>query len=99
MVAHSRKGDDTKPRQWLRAGALRPALLVALAGGCWALTRNRPFSGGRRFAALLAGVIVLVLLATIPYLGGLIVFLAMLLGLGSLWLWGTGRARRGGATA
>lgn len=70
-------------------------VVVALAGGRWALARNAPLSGGRRFVALLFGVIVLVLLTTIPYLGGLVAILAMLLGLGSLWLWGVGRVRGG----
>jgi cytoskeletal protein CcmA (bactofilin family) len=72
---------------------LAPAV-VALAGGRWALARGGPFTGGRRFAALALGVLVLVALALIPYLGKLITIAALLLGLGSLWLWVAGRLRR-----
>ncbi len=61
-----------------------PPIVVGLAGGRAVIAR--------RFAALALGVLVLLLMTSIPYLGTLITILVLLLGLGSLWLWAVGRA-------
>jgi len=73
-----------------------PTVVVGLAGGGLVLGRGGAASGdggAKRFAALTLGVLVLVLLMAIPFLGTLIGILVLLLGLGSLWLRGA-EARR-----
>jgi hypothetical protein len=72
-------------------------VVAALAGGGTALGLSEPegtLTGGRRFVALLLGLVVLVVLVAIPYLGTLVAIVATVLGLGSLWLWLLGRVRR-----
>lgn len=61
-----------------------PPVVVGLAGGRAVIAP--------RFGALALGVLVLLLLTSIPYLGTLIAIFVLLLGLGSLWLWAVGRA-------
>jgi len=75
-----------------------PTVVVGLAGGGLVFGRGGALTGGKRFAALALGVLVLLLLMAIPYLGKLVGILVLLLGLGSLWLWGAG-ARRKEATS
>ena len=70
------------------------AIVVGLAGGRLALARDGEPTRGRLFAALALGLVVLVLLGLVPYLGPLVGFLVLLLGLGALWLWVAGRLRR-----
>lgn len=74
-----------------------PTVVVGLAGGGFVFGRSEVPSGdgcSRPFVALALGVLVLVLLSAIPYLGTLIGLLVLLLGLGSLWLWGAGARRK-----
>ena len=75
------------------AGVYLAAVVVGLAGGRLVLGRTGEPARGRLFAALALGALVLVLLGLVPYLGPLIGFLVLLLGLGALWLWGAGRLR------
>jgi len=70
------------------------AIVVGLAGGRLALARDGEPTRGRLFAALALGLLVLVLLGLVPYLGAFIGLLVLLLGLGALWLWVAGRLRR-----
>jgi len=79
-----------------------PTVVVGLAGGGLVLGRGGAASGdggAKRFAALALGVLVLLLLIAIPYLGKLIGILVLLLGLGSLWLWGAEARRKEDAGA
>ncbi len=73
---------------WLTATYLAP-LVVGLCTGRWALQRFT--SGGAAGLALplVAGLVALALLRLVPYLGGLVAFLVLLLGWGAvlLWLW------------
>lgn len=61
-------------------------VVVAYLGGRLMLARIKPGWGERRVAALFAGVIALALLGALPVIGGAIQLLAVLLGLGALWL-------------
>ncbi len=75
---------------------------VALAGGGAAVglggSGGAP-AGGRRFVALVLGLVVLGLLVAIPYLGLVVAIAAAVLGMGSLWLWLVDRFRRAPATS
>jgi cytoskeletal protein CcmA (bactofilin family) len=68
-------------------------VVVAYLGGRLILGRIKPEWAERQVTALLAGVLVLVLLGALPVLGGAIHFLAVLLGLGALWLLARDRFR------
>lgn len=68
-----------------------PPVVVGLAGGRAVV--------GQRFAALALGVLVLLLLTSIPYLGTLIALFVLLVGLGSLWIWAVGGAGQAPADA
>jgi len=78
-------------------------VVAGLAGGRLALARSASPAAtpgrARAFVALALGVLVLVLLGLIPILGRLVGLLALLLGLGALWLWGLGKVRRSSAEA
>jgi cytoskeletal protein CcmA (bactofilin family) len=75
------------------AGVYLTAVVVGLAGGGLVLGPTGEPARGRLFAALALGALALVLLGLVPYLGPLIGFLVLLLGLGALWLWAAGRLR------
>ncbi|MGD2114831.1 MAG: polymer-forming cytoskeletal protein [Acidobacteriota bacterium] len=79
--------------------AYLPPVVVGLSGGGMVIGRGGSPTGGARFLALALGVLVLLLLMAIPYLGKLVWVLVLLLGLGSLWLAIAGRLRRAEATA
>ncbi len=62
---------------------------VGIGAGDWALARLAPARAsqlGWRIVAAVLGMLVLTLLARIPYLGGFVVLIALLLGLGALAL-------------
>lgn len=74
-------------------------VVVAYLGGKLILARIKPDWAEGRVAPLLAGVLVLVLLGALPVLGGPIHLLAVLLGLGALWLQARDRFRTRRAVA
>lgn len=63
-----------------------PQAIVAYLGGRWILQRMRPASADSLYASLAVGLVVLSLLIAIPFLGGLVQFLAVLGGLGAIAL-------------
>jgi len=57
--------------------------ITTLGVSDWLLNRhNEPKKTGQRLLLLAAGVILLVIIGFIPFLGGLLLFLALLFGLG-----------------
>jgi cytoskeletal protein CcmA (bactofilin family) len=63
-------------------------IIVSYLGGKLILSRLKPDWAIRPYLPFILGLIILVILAAIPYLGGLITFLVVVLGLGALWLLG-----------
>ncbi|PWH16822.1 MAG: hypothetical protein DDG60_03485 [Anaerolineae bacterium] len=69
-------------------------IIVALIGGQLLLQRLKPEWAEHRIWPLLLGVTLFALLAAIPMLGNLVNILAILLGLGALWLYGYNRFKK-----
>ena len=63
-------------------------IVVSYLGGKLILSRLKPEWAVRPYLPFILGLIILVILAAIPYLGGVITFVVVLLGLGALWLLG-----------
>jgi cytoskeletal protein CcmA (bactofilin family) len=63
-----------------------PQAIVAYIGGRWLLQRLSPASADNRYWAMVVGLIVLAVLISLPILGGLLQFLAILVGLGAILL-------------
>ena len=63
-------------------------VVVGLLGGKLILNAIRPGLGEHRFWPLLLGVAIVAILVALPYVGGLLALLAVLFGLGALWLFG-----------
>lgn len=68
-------------------------VIVACLGGRLILGRIKPEWAERRVAALLVGALALVLLGALPVIGGIVQLLAVLLGLGALFLLARDRYR------
>ena len=66
-------------------------IVVSYEVGRWILARGRAAGAVNRFAALLLGLVLLVILTGIPVLGGLTTLIVVLLGLGALWYSWTSR--------
>ena len=66
-------------------------IVVSYEVGRWILARGRAAGAVNRFAALLLGLVLLVILTGIPVLGGLTTLVVVLLGLGALWYSWTSR--------
>jgi cytoskeletal protein CcmA (bactofilin family) len=62
-------------------------IVVSYLGGRALLTQIAPAQASGRVVPFLIGVVILVIVMAIPYLGGVIGFIVTLLGLGALWLW------------
>lgn len=63
-------------------------IVVSYLGGKLILSRLKPEWTVRPYLPFILGLIILVILAAIPYLGGVITFIVIVLGLGALWLLG-----------
>jgi cytoskeletal protein CcmA (bactofilin family) len=74
-------------------------LSVALTGGEVLLQKFKPEWAANRFGALGLGVVLLAILTTLPWLGGLFGMLFSLAGLGALWLQGRSLLQNGSAQA
>jgi carbonic anhydrase/acetyltransferase-like protein (isoleucine patch superfamily) len=61
-------------------------LTSAFAGGEWVLTRLRKGAAPSPYASLALGLVLFAVLGRMPVLGGLLGFVAVVLGLGSQWL-------------
>lgn len=78
---------------WFAAQGLAAFLL-----GSWLVGAARPNPPVPAPAAVLAGALVLALLAQVPVLGGMVTLAALLLTLGALWLWWRGPREPRGLT-
>jgi cytoskeletal protein CcmA (bactofilin family) len=78
--------------------AYMAAIIVGYMAGRWVLQKVQPAWAENPFAPLALGLILYVILTTIPWLGGLVGLLVTLLGLGALWQWGRARFARPRAT-
>lgn len=68
------------------AAAFIAQIVVSYLGGRLILARINPDWAASRVWPLLLGLLLLIILTAIPYLGGLISLVVILLGLGALWL-------------
>jgi hypothetical protein len=62
-------------------------ILVAYLAGKWILERLAPQVANRRIPVLLLGLVLYVLLASLPTIGWVVSILATALGLGAMWTW------------
>jgi len=70
------------------ATAFFAKIIVAWLGGKLLLARVAPQMAENQFAPLIVGVVLLAVLMALPFIGWVFKMLAVLLGLGALWLWG-----------
>jgi cytoskeletal protein CcmA (bactofilin family) len=63
-------------------------IIVSVLGGRLILERVKPEWAEHKVWPLVTGIVIFALLATIPYLGGLVNLVVVLLGLGALWFYG-----------
>lgn len=63
-------------------------IVVAWLGGKWIMGRFNPALADHKFWPLLVGVIIVAILAALPFIGWIFGLAVMFLGLGALWLWG-----------
>ncbi len=61
-------------------------LVVAYLVGDWIMEKLMPQVGGRRYWAMVIGVVLYALLSAIPFLGWLIALVVTLIGVGAMWL-------------
>jgi hypothetical protein len=66
-------------------------ILVSYLGGRWILARLKPDWTDKPALSLILGVIILSILLAIPILGTIVTLLAVLFGLGAIWLIGLDR--------
>ncbi len=71
---------------WLSTAYLTEIVLSFVAGS-WLLNLAKPTLGENRFLALLVGLVLLALISSVPYLGFIVGWLVVLLGLGGLVRW------------
>jgi hypothetical protein len=64
-----------------------PQISASLLGGRWLMQKLQPNTSSRRFFSLVVGLLVFIILTTIPIIGGLLHLATILLGLGALWIW------------
>ena len=72
--------------------------IVGYMAGRWLLRRLQPAWVEQPFVPLIVGVVLYVVLRAIPWLGGLLALLVVLLALGALWEWGRATLHRPRAT-
>ena len=66
-------------------------ILVSYLAGRWILTKIKPDWAAKAALPLILGVVIFAILVAIPYLGTLVTWLAILFGLGAIWLLGMER--------
>lgn len=71
---------------WLLTSYIAEIVLSVVAGN-WLLNLAKPTLGNNRFLSLLAGLILLALLSAVPYLGSIVGWVVVLLGVGALVCW------------
>jgi cytoskeletal protein CcmA (bactofilin family) len=60
--------------------------VIAFLGGTWLLEKLAPGSAESRFLSLVLGVLIYVILRSIPFLGWLLAVFVTLIGMGAIWL-------------
>ncbi len=63
-------------------------ILVAWLGGKWLVGRFNPALADHKVWPMVIGVVIVALLAALPFIGWIFGLVVMFLGLGALWLWG-----------
>lgn len=71
---------------WFSTAYLAEVVLSFVAGS-WLLNLAKPTLGENRFLALFVGLVLLALISSVPYLGFIVGWLVVLLGLGALVCW------------
>ncbi len=70
------------------ATAFITKIVVAWLSGKLILSRVNPAMAENKFVPLILGVVVLAVLMAIPYIGWIFSLLAIIIGLGAIWIWG-----------
>jgi hypothetical protein len=71
---------------WFFTSYLAEIVLGCLAGS-WLLDLAKPTPGEHRFLSLFAGLVLLALISSVPYVGSIVGWLVVLFGLGALVRW------------
>lgn len=71
------------------ATAFLTKIVVARLGGKLLLQRVKPEMADNKYLPLIVGVVILAFLMAIPFIGWVFSLLAVLAGLGALWMWGS----------
>ncbi len=61
-------------------------LIAAYAFGDWLLEKMSPNANGRKFLAMLFGIVLFVFITSAPYIGWLCTIVASVIGLGAMWI-------------
>jgi hypothetical protein len=69
-------------------------IIVGYLAGRWLLRRTQPAWAEQSVVPLVIGLALVVILRAVPWLGGLVAVLVVLLGLGALWQWSRARFER-----
>lgn len=67
-----------------------PQIIISFVSGRWLMEHLRPNQVTGKITSLLAGLLVFVVISSIPLLGGVFELVVTLIGLGAVWLWGKG---------
>jgi hypothetical protein len=82
-------------KMWIAVAFLAP-IAAAFAGGRWLLTRGEALEKSR-YLSLLVGLVLLVLFSSVPFVGTLVRWLMVLIGLGAGSYWSVRYLGRSGA--
>ncbi len=74
---------------FILAVAFVSKIITAWLGGRLLLNRLNPSLAQKKFAPLILGVVLLAILMALPFIGWIFSALAVLSGLGAIWLWGS----------
>lgn len=74
---------------FILATAFVTKVVIAWLGGKLILNRINPAMAENKFAPLILGAIILAILMALPYIGWVFSLLAVFIGLGALWIWGS----------
>ncbi len=66
-----------------------PQIIISLIGGRWLMKSLRPNHLTGKIMSLFVGLVLFVLLTTIPVFGGILELIIVFISLGAIWLWGT----------
>jgi cytoskeletal protein CcmA (bactofilin family) len=69
------------------AASFVPPIVLSFLGGKWLMARFRPDRPMEHWMTLCAGLVMFVILTAIPVVGDLLNAIAIVMGLGAIWLW------------